>query len=71
MKTNHLTVKQVLNLIKTGKLTVKYYGETHNLSGRIGYVYEDGKQSYWINSNLENTQCIICRNGHLYAERIM
>ena len=35
---------------------------------RVGYVYPDGEESYWISSNLRDSECVECTDGLYYRE---
>ena len=35
---------------------------------RVGYVYPDGEESYWIRSNLSTVECVECTDGFYYRE---
>lgn len=38
------------------------------LTGRIGYVYPTGEESYYVHSNLNRCKAVTCSDGYLFAE---
>jgi len=47
----------------------KRYGQSlDGLTGRVGYVYPDNEESYYVHSDISEWRDIECVNGHFYAE---
>jgi|WetSurMetagenome_2_1015567.scaffolds.fasta_scaffold90809_1 hypothetical protein len=53
------TIEETIKEIREGKI---------GYTGRIGYVYPDDEEGYYIHANLGYTDYVECTDGSLYAE---